>query len=173
MNRIVLDKTGTLTEGHPVVGDIVPAGGNTEDLLAVAAAAEASSEHPLAQAIIKATFERSIVPPDVEQFEAVPGQGVRARIGEHTVVVGSPRFVAEEGVELETLAARITHLEEAGQTVIAVGRDGCALGIVALGDPLRTEARETVAALKSVAQLHRFGRHDDRDRGLFPHAMLM
>lgn len=150
VNCIVLDKTGTLTEGHPAVGDIVPTGIDAEDLLAVAAAAEAASEHPLAQAIIKAAFERGIVPPDVEHFEAVPGKGVRARIGEHSVVVGSPHFVVEEGVDLEPLAASITPLEELGQTVIAIGRDGRSLGIVALGDPLRTAARQTVAELKQA-----------------------
>jgi Cu+-exporting ATPase len=150
VNHIVLDKTGTLTAGHPAVGDIVPTGTDAADLLAVAAAAEAASEHPLAQAIIKAAFARGIAPLAVEHFEAVPGKGVRAWIGEHAVVLGSPRFVAEEGIDLEPLAASITPLEEAGQTVIAVGRDGRVLGLVALGDPLRTEVRQTVTALQQA-----------------------
>ncbi len=150
VDTIVLDKTGTLTEGRPLVHEIEPVDGAEEDLLGVAAAAEASSEHPLAQAVVKAAFDRGIVPPDVESFEAVPGQGVVARIDGGEVVVGSPNFLTDRGVDFARLAERIHALEDAGRTVIAVGRDGRALGILALGDTLRPEAVETIAALRQA-----------------------
>ena len=85
VKKIILDKTGTLTEGRPTVREVEADQGNERDLLAIAAAAEASSEHPLAQAVVKAAFERGVTPPDVASFQAFPGQGVVARIGSSVV----------------------------------------------------------------------------------------
>jgi heavy metal translocating P-type ATPase len=150
VRTIVLDKTGTLTEGRPIVQEIEALDGTEEDLLGIAAAAEASSEHPLAQAVVNATFERGIVPPDVESFEAVPGRGVVARVESCEIVVGSPKFVADRGIELSRLVGRIDALESGGRTVIAVGRNGHPLGMLALGDTLRPAAAETVATLRSA-----------------------
>ncbi|HYZ25560.1 MAG TPA: heavy metal translocating P-type ATPase, partial [Geminicoccaceae bacterium] len=147
VRTIILDKTGTLTEGRPIVQEIEALDGAEDDLLGIAAAAEASSEHPLAQAVVRTTFDRGVVPPDVESFEAVPGQGVIARIEGGEVVVGSPQFVADRGIDLARLHERIVALEHAGRTVTAVARNGGALGILALGDGLRAEAIETVATL--------------------------
>ena len=147
---IVLDKTGTLTEGKPKVREIEVLDGSQEELLAFAAAAESSSEHPLAQAIVDAAFERGVTPPEVADFEAVPGKGVRARVGGETVLAGSPRFVAESGVELAPLTGRIEALETTGRTVIAVARSGRPLGLLALGDTVRSEAAEAVTALKQA-----------------------
>ncbi|MBN9560545.1 MAG: cation-translocating P-type ATPase [Alphaproteobacteria bacterium] len=148
--KVVLDKTGTLTEGRPLVREVEAVEGTKDELLAVAAAAEASSEHPLAQAVVKAAFERAAVPPEVESFEAVPGKGVAARIGGGEVLVGSPRFLAERGIDMARLAGRIGSLEEAGRTVIAVARDGRTLGMVALGDTVRPDAARAVAALRQA-----------------------
>jgi Cu+-exporting ATPase len=147
VKQIVLDKTGTLTEGRPAVREIETVNGTEQELLAIAAAAEASSEHPLAQAVIKAAFEHGTTPPDVASFEALPGKGVAARIGGREVLVGSPHFLASRGVDLSGLHVRIEALEDAGRTVIAVARDGQALGIVALGDTLRPDAVSAVAVL--------------------------
>jgi len=147
VGTVVLDKTGTLTEGRPTLREVEALEGAEEDLLGLAAAAEASSEHPLAQAVVEAAFARSVVPPDVESFEAVAGKGVVARIAGGEVLVGSPKFVAGRGVDLAPLGGRIDALEEAGRTVIAVARKGRALGILALGDRLRPEAASTVARL--------------------------
>lgn len=148
VRKIVLDKTGTLTAGHPVVREIESLDGRENELLALAAAAEASSEHPLAQAVVQAAFERDVTPPDVDDFEAVPGKGVMARIGDQEVVVGSPRFLIERGIDLAAFSPRVDALEAAARTVIAVGRNGRALGLVALGDTTRPEAGLTVAALR-------------------------
>jgi heavy metal translocating P-type ATPase len=134
--HIVFDKTGTLTEGRPLVREIETIGANQEELLAVAGAVEASSEHPLAQAIVNTAFER------------IPGKGVEARIAGARVLVGNPAFLEEHGISLKDLAGRIEKLEETGRTVIAVAEENRALGIIALGDKLRADAIETVAALR-------------------------
>jgi heavy metal translocating P-type ATPase len=148
--QIVLDKTGTLTEGRPVVREIETLDVSEQELLAIAAAAEASSEHPLARAVMKAAFDRGATPPDVEAFEAFPGKGVVARIEAGEVIVGSPRFLADRDIGLTPLRRTIESLEADGRTVIAVARDGRALGIVALGDALRPDAVSTVAALRKA-----------------------
>jgi len=150
VRQVAFDKTGTLTEGKPRLIEIVAEGVDDRELIAVAAAVEAASEHPLADAIVTAAFERGITPPDVEHFEAVPGKGVRARIGTGTVLAGSPRFVAESDVDRGLLTDRIEALESAGRTVIVVARGGRPLGLLAVGDTVRSEAAHAVAALKQA-----------------------
>ena len=148
---VVLDKTGTLTEGQPLVQEVLPLGSTEEELLGFAAAAETSSEHPLGQAITNAAFDRKVTPSSVESFLAFPGRGVSAVIEGAKVLVGSPKFLQEEGIDLASLAARIDELERAGRTVIAVARNGNTLGIIALGDRLRPDAAKTVAALRKTS----------------------
>ena len=148
VRKIILDKTGTLTEGRPIVREVETTGGSDAELLAIAAAVEASSEHPLAQAVVKAAFERSATPPDVTSFEAFPGWGVVAHVSGGEAIVGSPRFLADRNVDLSTLLERIAVLEAAGRTVIAVAHQGRALGIIALGDTLRPDAIAAVASLR-------------------------
>jgi Cu+-exporting ATPase len=150
VDTIVLDKTGTLTEGRPAVREIEVLDGSEEDLLALVAAAEGSSEHPLAQAVVKAAFERGVAPPEVETFEAVPGKGVVARIQGEDVVVGSPAFLFTHGIDLAPINARIQALEDAGRTVIGIGRSARLLGVMALGDALRAEAAQAVACLRKA-----------------------
>ncbi len=150
VTHVVLDKTGTLTEGRPLVHEIIAVDGSEERLLAIAAAAESSSEHPLAQAIINAAFDRNIALPEVDSFMATPGRGISAVVGGDRVLVGSPGYLEREGIALAPLAPRIHALEEAGRTVIAVARNGQAAGLVALGDTLRPDAAKTVAALRQA-----------------------
>jgi heavy metal translocating P-type ATPase len=150
VKQIVLDKTGTLTEGRPVVREIETVEVSESELLAITAAAESSSEHPLAQAVVKAAFERGATPPEVASFEAFPGKGVVARIATSDVVAGSPRFLLDRNIDLARLQSSIDALEAKGRTVIAVARDGRALGIVALGDTLRPDAISTVRALRNA-----------------------
>ncbi|MCW8308068.1 cation-translocating P-type ATPase [Acidiphilium sp. PA] len=151
--KIVLDKTGTLTAGRPVLREVEVIEEREDSLLALAAAAEASSEHPLAQAVVNAAFEYGALPPEVESFEAIPGKGVIARIKGDHVLVGSPRFLSERGVDLSRLAERIDALEAVGRTVIAVSRNGRALGALALGDTLRPDAARAVASLRKAGMV--------------------
>ena len=148
VKQIVFDKTGTLTEGRPTVREIETLDVSETELFALAAAAEVSSEHPLAQAVVKTAFERGAVLPEVEGFDAYPGEGVVARIGGKEVLVGSPRFLIGRGVDLARLQQRIETLEVAGRTVIAIAREGHTIGVLALGDALRSDAFQAVAALR-------------------------
>jgi P-type E1-E2 ATPase len=100
--------------------------------------------------VVKAAFERGAVFPDVESFDAFHGQGVVARIEGGEVLVGSPRFLADRGIDLTRLHAAIETLEATGRTVIAVARDGRALGVIALGDALRPDAVSALAALRNA-----------------------
>ena len=151
VKQIVLDKTGTLTEGRPLVREIEAIRSRGEDeLLALAAAAEACSEHPLAHAVVEAAFERHVTPPAIDSFEALPGKGVIARLGTREVIVGNPRFLADRGVDLSQLHSRIEALEAAGRTAIGVAREGRAFGIITLADTLRPDAVKAVAALRNA-----------------------
>ena len=150
VQRVVFDKTGTLTEGRPAVRHIVPLGSSEQELLGLAAAIEASSEHPLARAVVEEAFKRGIPLAEVQGFEAVPGKGVKARLGGAGLMVGSPAFIASEGVNIEALSQRIHDLESQGQTVIGVAKEGVLLGVLALGDALRPDAAETVSRLHAL-----------------------
>lgn len=147
VDHIALDKTGTLTEGEFTVRELVVVTSEPE-LLATAAAAEAHSEHPVGQAIAAAASQRGLTVGNPEWFEAVSGHGVRARVKGTDVVVGKPAFLIQEGTDLSILADRIAELQGAGRTVVAVSRDGQALGLIALGDEMRADAYATVAELK-------------------------
>ena len=112
---VVCDKTGTLTHGKPALTDSVPSAGTDADtLLALAGAAEARSEHPLAKAIAAAAAEKGAPLPAPEHFEAVPGRGVTARIGGHDVLVGTAAFLAETGVPADGPAAMVVDKDVSG-----------------------------------------------------------
>ncbi len=147
VTQVVFDKTGTLTEGAFTVRE-VEATGDRDELLAVAASAEAASEHPIAAAIVAAATDRGLALPVAQEFEAITGRGVRATIGGAPVIVGRPSFVAERVHQPGRLAHRDGELEEGGRTVVAVARGGEALGLIALGDEIRPEARAAVADMK-------------------------
>jgi Cu+-exporting ATPase len=150
VTQIALDKTGILTEGKPRLIEIEASGIGENELIALGAGVEAASEHPLADAIVTTAFGRGLTPPEVEHFAAVPGKGVRARVDGATVLAGNPRFLTESGVDLALLAHRIEALESAGRTVVAVARDGRPVGLLAMGDIVRSGAAETVAALEQA-----------------------
>ncbi len=146
---LCLDKTGTLTEGRPRLLEAVPLGGlEAAELLRVAAAAEAASEHPLASAIVEGARERGVPIVRAASFEAVPGRGVRASLNGVLVLVGRRDFVVGGAVtSLDTQAER---LSADGRTLAWISRDGAVLGFVAIGDQLRAEAREAAERLKRL-----------------------
>ena len=149
VRHIVLDKTGTLTVGRPVLKEVV-ALGDGDDLLALAAAAEASSEHPLGRATLDAALDRGLQIPAVQEFEAVAGRGVSARVGGRRVLVGSATYLGENGVDVTPLQRRIGELEAAGQTVVVVARERESVGAISFGDELRADAVGAVAAMKGA-----------------------
>ncbi|TAM71624.1 MAG: cation-translocating P-type ATPase [Microbacteriaceae bacterium] len=148
VGTIALDKTGTLTEGRPGLRGVLTAGRVGEDeVLTLAAAAEVSSEHPLARAIVDAALDRRLPVPAVDDFESVTGQGVTASIGDRRVVVGRPSLLEAHGMPAGALAETMKALENSGHTVVVVGAGGVLLGALALGDEIRSDAAETVAGM--------------------------
>lgn len=148
---VSLDKTGTLTEGRPVVTQVVPADDVTmEQVLALAAAAEMGSEHPLARAVVERAQVEEIAVPEVDEFEAVPGLGVRATIDGRPLLVGSPRFLTEVGIEWPGFDTRIAALQQSGNTVVGVMYDDQPIGLVAIADAIKADARDAVQRLRNL-----------------------
>ncbi|TFH86252.1 cation-translocating P-type ATPase [Billgrantia azerbaijanica] len=150
---VVFDKTGTLTEGRPAVRGVMGIDDDEGTLLSLAAAVEAASEHPLGRAVVEAALARDLAIPDVSEFRAHSGRGVTARLDGEAVHVGSPAFVADQGIDLAPVSAAIERAERQGQTVIVAARGERLLGTIALGDGLRADAAET------VRRLHELGIH--------------
>ncbi|QYG94263.1 heavy metal translocating P-type ATPase [Iamia sp. SCSIO 61187] len=151
IDTVVMDKTGTLTKGEPEVTDVIADGIDGDRLLALVAAVERESEHPLAQAIVTEAESRGGPTLRAEAFESVPGHGALATVDGQRVVVGNRRLMERDGIDLGELAARRTELAEGGRTAVIVAVDGRAAGLVGMADA----ARPTAAA--AVAELRRLG----------------
>ena len=154
VNTILLDKTGTITEGRPAVTDLVTAPGvpdSSDDLLALTASLEQASEHPLAAAIVREAQARHLPLRPVADFAAVVGQGARGMVGSDHVLVGNARFLEAAGVDCAGLRADVDRLAGQGRTPMLVARNGSLAGVIAVADPIRAEARHV------VDRLHRFG----------------
>ncbi len=148
VRTMVLDKTGTLTEGRFTMREVAPVDSDPAEVLSLAAAAEAHSEHPLARAIVDAALDHGVDVPDSDDFEALSGRGVRARVAGNQVLVGSPTFLKASGIGIGALDDRIGELESRGRTVVLVARNRAIAGAMALGDEVRPDARGAIAALK-------------------------
>ena len=148
VDTLVVDKTGTLTEGKPSVIAIRPADGITEDeLLRLSASLERASEHPLGAAIVSAATKRGLNLVEPADFDSPTGKGVKGSIEGRTILVGNARFLAEEGVDTTAQAAEADDLRREGATAIFVAVDGKAAGIVAIADPVKATTPETISAL--------------------------
>lgn len=147
---VAFDKTGTLTHGEPVVTDVVTLKGLEPELLAVAAALEHFSEHPLARAIVKAARRKGIFPSSTEGFEALPGAGAKARIDGETWYIGNPELFVRLGTDLAPARGHIAALQEQGKTVVLVGSESGVRGLLALQDRLRADAKAVIAALHAM-----------------------
>ncbi|MEV0915751.1 heavy metal translocating P-type ATPase [Streptomyces sp. NPDC049967] len=155
VDAVALDKTGTLTEGTPRVTEIRPLPGSdlTEGgLLALAAAAEHSSEHPLARAVLDAARTRGLVIPDVADFTSAPGVGVTATVDGHTIAVGAPARLlgGADGAASARATVVAGALEDSGHTAVLVQRDGITVGVLGISDRLRSDAAATVTALAAM-----------------------
>ncbi|MCK6444243.1 heavy metal translocating P-type ATPase [Elstera cyanobacteriorum] len=151
VTQVAFDKTGTLTHGRPVVTDIVPLNGTPEaEILAVAAAVEAGSSHPLARAILAQATAAGIAPLPSQDARALPGKGASAHVGEGVAWVASPRHAAAEGALDADGLAEAARLEAQGKTAVALFRLGRALGLIALRDEPRADAAEAIRQLKRL-----------------------
>ncbi len=151
IQAVVMDKTGTLTKGEPEVTDLVTADGvDQAELLRLVAAVERSSEHPLAEAIVRRADQDGVAEVPASGFENVPGHGAAATVEGRQVVVGNLRLMQRDGVELGGLGTRRQELAAGGRTVVVAAVDGCAAGLVAIADAPRPTARAAVDALHEL-----------------------
>ena len=150
VDTVVLDKTGTLTTGEPVVSGIYPLGVPGEELLKLAASAEHGSEHPLGQAIVKEAQGRGIILCPVDRFEAEPGRGIRVRTNGLSVNIGNEAWMHANGVQLFDMATLAQELASEGKTPVFVASGKNAMGIIAVSDTLKPDAVDTVRHLREL-----------------------
>ena len=152
VTTVVVDKTGTLTEGKPRLTEVIPADGMSEkDLLLAAASVEQNSEHPLATAIVNGAKERNITPQAVTRFDSMTGGGVVGHFAGRQVILGKLEFLQQQGaIGFETLATKAAELQSQGRTVIFAAIDGQAAGILAISDPIKSTTPQAIARLHSL-----------------------
>jgi len=149
LTTVVFDKTGTLTRGEPNVTDIVILADLVEtEVLRLAGAVEAGSEHPLGEAIVRAAKHRELELPKVNNFESIPGHGIKAQIEGYAALLGNRRLFAGESIDTAPAEETMTRLEHEGKTAMLIGANGRLVGIIAVADTLKTEAKEAIATLK-------------------------
>jgi len=153
LNVVVFDKTGTLTKGEPEVTEIVSVDGAAEgaegELLRLAAIAEKGSEHPLAEAIIKRANMLGVAIPEAEQFEAIPGYGVKVVSEGKEIFIGNRRLMTKIGINVEDSEKTISELEEKGNTIVIVAVEGKIMGFIAVADTLKEHAGDVVKGLRA------------------------
>jgi len=151
ISTVMLDKTGTLTQGEPKVTDIIAVPSSSqEEILRLAASAERGSEHPLAEAIVRAASEKKLEVSPVSHFNAIPGHGVEASVEGKKLLLGNLKLIKDRGLSLNGLEEEANHLWEKGKTVMFLGIDSQVVGIIALADTLKPNAKAAVDALHSM-----------------------
>jgi Cu+-exporting ATPase len=149
VDTLVLDKTGTLTEGKPRLTSMLATGGITQvDLLPLVAAVEKQSEHPVAAAMVHEAEQRKLKLPQAANFQSFTGQGVSGEVLSRKIAVGIPDFLASTGVDTGPISLQAETLRKQGQTVVLVAIDGKAAGVIAVADPIKSSAQNAVDALK-------------------------
>jgi len=148
---IVFDKTGTITKGKPEVTDVVPAQGVSEkELLTIAGSLEKSSEHPLAEAIVKYAQEKKVSFKKISGFQAVVGKGVRGKLGSQEYYLGNLKLMKEKNVSVSSLVPKLESLEQEGKTVMILAEKKKILGLIAVADEIKEDSPEAIAVLKSM-----------------------
>ncbi|MFQ5969851.1 MAG: heavy metal translocating P-type ATPase [Nitrososphaerales archaeon] len=151
VRTIVFDKTGTLTKGQPSVTDIVSLDSiGKEEVLRLAAISEKGSEHPLGEAIVRKAKEEGLVVADPESFEAVAGHGIRARYGDHAILLGNRKLMNDSGINVDLLDNKLKELEEHGKTATLIAVDNKLAGIIAMADTIKENAAEAIRDLKNL-----------------------
>ena len=151
LTTVVFDKTGTLTKGTPSVTDVIPFGRYTADeLLRIAASAEKGSEHPLGQAIVRKAAERMAPLDEVEEFEAIPGRGIRAKVHGRSILLGNRALMADAGISTVPGEGALARFEGEGKTAMLLAVDGQLAGVLAVADTLKDHAVEAIRALKDM-----------------------
>ena len=151
INTVLLDKTGTLTRGEPAVTDIIAVPSSSqEEVLRLAASAERVSEHPLAEAIVKAALQKKLEVSPASDFRAIPGHGVEALVEGKKLLLGNLKLMKERGFSLNGLEEKTNQLFEEGKTVMFLSLDSQVVGIIALADTLKPNAKEAVQALHKM-----------------------
>ena len=149
VDTLIIDKTGTLTEGKPGVVSVLAGEQNENELLRLAASLERGSEHPLAEAIVAAAEERNLVLSQARDFQSFTGRGVIGEIEARRVVVGSAQFLEEMRIPVEQFQAKAEELQSQGQTVIFVGKDGRAIGSLGIADPIKSSTPQALRDLQA------------------------
>jgi Cu+-exporting ATPase len=151
IDTVIFDKTGTLTVGKPSVTDVVPTDNlSPDELLRLAASIEKGSEHPLGDTIVNEAKSRSIGLSDPQDFEAVAGKGVKAKVDGRAILLGNRRLITENGGDLSMVEPELRKLEEEGKTAMIVSLDGKVVGIIAVADTVKPSAKATIEALKGM-----------------------
>lgn len=151
LEAIILDKTGTITRGEPRVTDVIASGElSSEEVLRLTASTERGSEHPLGEAVVQAAQERGLTLEEVEGFEAVAGQGVRARLDGRSILLGNIRLMGQNGVEMVELEGEIKRLQGEGKTAMVLAIDGRAQGLIAVADTVKEGSKEAISDLKAM-----------------------
>ena len=148
---LVVDKTGTLTEGKPALTDVITTGDVADtDLLGVAAALEKGSEHPLAEAILEGAKSRDVVAESIEDFDAVTGKGVRGRLGDVEVALGNAALMRDISVDISAVTKTAEDLQSDGKTAMFVARDGQIMGVIAVADRIKETTPDAIMALQNL-----------------------
>lgn len=149
VDTVLLDKTGTITQGRPSVTQVLPAPGFSEDVvLAMAAAVERLSEHPLAEAVVSAAEERALVSAPAVEFDAMPGLGASAVVEGKRVLVGNQRLMGSSGIDAAALAVKAEEVAAAGATPVLVAIDGSHAGVIAISDPVKPTSAAAIHKLR-------------------------
>jgi heavy metal translocating P-type ATPase len=151
VRKVVLDKTGTITRGEPSVTEIQPMPGfSRQEILRLAAAAEKSSEHPLARAIVMSAEAQQLPIPNATDFEATPGMGVTATVEGHCVLIGKPQFLKTERADAASAVAQMEAMSAKGDTVVAFAIDGRLAGLIGIADQIKPDAKEAIQRMRAA-----------------------
>lgn len=151
ITTVVLDKTGTVTNGKPVLTNVIIDGNMEETLFSqLVASAEKQSEHPLAEAIVNGVTDKGISLEEIKEFEAIPGYGIKAKVGERELLVGTRRLMGKYKIEISAAERKMEQLEEDGKTAMLVAIDGVYMGLIAVADTVKETSKTAIKRLKDL-----------------------